>query len=173
MNKSLNIISIMVLALVFVFSFSISESFAKDYNFTNPYKSGCSKHSKVVHQATVYSYDFKKNKKGKRIGTNFLYYSSSCKTMWSKVVLSKPAPFNKYAQAMISPTKGTFKDGSSGRYCGSPGGNGIIMKGQTSCYTPQVDHKSSRKGSVEIYEHDDVWLGSGGSAYITGETKSY
>ncbi|WP_448162624.1 YjfA family protein [Bacillus mobilis] len=60
----------------------------------------------------------------KKVGTVYLRYSNKCHAAWSKLVLDQPAP-------SVS------------------GGNGVVNKGQTSCYTPMVYDLDPRKAQEQ------------------------
>ncbi|SCB96632.1 Protein of unknown function [Fictibacillus enclensis] len=62
-----------------------------------------------------------------------LKYSTLCKTVWAKVILTRNATSNYEADARI--VRST--DGKA-YTCDSSGGNGAVNKGQTSCYTAMV-----------------------------------
>ncbi|KON66457.1 hypothetical protein AKG34_26295 [Peribacillus butanolivorans] len=73
------------------------------------------------------------NQNNQKIGKVELKFSSTCKTAWAKITMDKAVTKGYEANAEI--TRNT--DGK--RYsCGSSGGNGKVVAGQTSCYTPMV-----------------------------------
>ncbi|WP_224752601.1 DUF2690 domain-containing protein [Metabacillus arenae] len=72
-----------------------------------------------------------------------LKFSTMCKTAWAKITLSRPAKTNGEATALV--VRSTDNKQFS---CSSPGGNGEINKGQTSCYTPMVYDLDPRKAKA-------------------------
>ncbi|WHY74833.1 DUF2690 domain-containing protein [Fictibacillus enclensis] len=73
-----------------------------------------------------------------------LKYSTSCKTAWAKVTLTRNATSNYEADARI--VRST--DGKA-YTCDSSGGNGAVNKGQTSCYTAMVYDYNPRKAQSQ------------------------
>ncbi len=86
-----------------------------------------------------------------------LKFSTKCKTAWAKITLSRPAISNGEADALV------VRNTDNKQYsCGSAGGNGVINKGQTSCYTPMVYDLDPRKAKAVGF-----W------PYTAGETDWY
>ncbi|KKI91958.1 hypothetical protein WQ54_11735 [Bacillus sp. SA1-12] len=89
--------------------------------------------------------------------------SAYCHTAWGYLKFYKAAPHDYYANVWIDSYNGTAKRGYAS--CANSGGNGWIMKGQTTCYTAQMWNKdpynalakagiyNSRWGSCSICEH--------------------
>jgi Protein of unknown function (DUF2690) len=73
-----------------------------------------------------------------------LKFSTVCKTAWAKVTVTRPAVYNHEADARI--VRST--DGKA-YTCASSGGNGVVNKGQTSCYTPMVYDYDPRKAQAQ------------------------
>ncbi|MFD4818763.1 YjfA family protein [Peribacillus butanolivorans] len=73
-----------------------------------------------------------------------LKFSTTCKTAWAKVTVTRPAVYNHEADARI--VRST--DGKA-YTCNSTGGNGVVNKGQTSCYTPMVYDLDPRKAQAQ------------------------
>ncbi|WP_223066343.1 YjfA family protein [Paenibacillus caui] len=73
-----------------------------------------------------------------------LKYSTTCKTAWAKVTLTRPAIYNNELDARI--VRST--DGKAFT-CSSTGGNGVVNIGQTSCYTPMVYDLDPRKAQAQ------------------------
>ncbi|WP_274653463.1 DUF2690 domain-containing protein [Paenibacillus humicola] len=122
-----------------VFSLTVAvapteKAFALSYDFTNPISTGCA--NTAVTEDSKYIY----NKSGTKLGYIQLRFSTKCQTAWGYLKLYSPAPSDNYGSA------GIYGYNSSGlrilAFCdstgGSKGGNGNIMKGQTSCFTGQV-----------------------------------
>jgi hypothetical protein len=86
-----------------------------------------------------------------------LKFSTVCKTAWAKITLSRPAKADGEATALV--VRNTDNKQFS---CASPGGNGEINKGQTSCYTPMVYDLDPRKAKAVAF-----W------PYTAGETDWY
>lgn len=111
-----------------------SKAFALSYDGSNPVSTGC------ANDAVTKSYSYISDSYGNIYGKVELKWSEKCKTSWGKINLYHAAPYDNgayYANAVVYSytSSGTYRT----RYtCGSSGGNGAIMKGQTSCYTAQV-----------------------------------
>lgn len=73
-----------------------------------------------------------------------LKFSTTCKTAWAKVTVTRPAVYNHEADARI--VRST--DGKA-YTCESSEGNGVVNKGQTSCYTPMVYGLDPRKAQAQ------------------------
>ncbi|MGM7723693.1 DUF2690 domain-containing protein [Metabacillus sp. Hm71] len=73
-----------------------------------------------------------------------LKFSTKCKTAWAKVTVTRPAIYNLEADARI--VRST--DGKA-YTCNSSGGNGVVNKGQTSCYTAMVYDLDPRKAQAQ------------------------
>ncbi|MCK6257360.1 YjfA family protein [Fictibacillus sp. KIGAM418] len=73
-----------------------------------------------------------------------LKYSTSCKTAWAKVTITKKATSYYEADARI--VRNT--DGKA-LTCDGSGGNGAVNKGQTSCYTGMVYDYAPRKSQAQ------------------------
>lgn len=73
-----------------------------------------------------------------------LKFSTKCKTAWAKVTVTRPSIYNHEADARI--VRST--DGKA-YTCSSSGGNGVVNKGQSSCYTPMVYDLDPRKAQAQ------------------------
>ncbi|MDM5455398.1 DUF2690 domain-containing protein [Peribacillus butanolivorans] len=145
--------------LLFVLCFSmifaitpINKASALSYDYSNPYSTGCADKSPITYE-TKYIY----SRTGVKIGYVQLKGSAYCHTAWGYVKFYSAAPYNYYAKAIVNSytngtTRRTFTD------CASSGGNGMVMKGQTSCYTPQLWDKDPYKASAEVWIYtSDGW----------------
>jgi hypothetical protein len=73
-----------------------------------------------------------------------LKFSTECKTAWAKVTVTRPAIYDHEADARI--VRNT--DGKA-YTCNSSGGNGVVNKGQSSCYTPMIYDLNPRKAQAQ------------------------
>ncbi len=164
-----------VLALLFTL-FTYQTSFAATdlssyYNYKNPYTTNvygtttkCSADDRIVYSAPV------KNSSGKVYGTVYLHYSNNCHAAWGKVVLVNPAPYNTYALASLTRYKyGKLSYSTSCDY--SDGGNGVVDKGQTSCYTGMLFDQSTFGYVSEADAH--VYGSNLGGSIAYGKTARY
>ncbi|PEZ84093.1 DUF2690 domain-containing protein [Peribacillus simplex] len=123
----------MVITLVFGLFFAIgpmNKAFALSYDNTNPYSTGCASKSPITYE-TEYIY-----KNGVKIGYVQLKGSAYCHTAWGYLKFYSAAPYDYYANVWVDSFNGKTKRAFTS--CASSGGNGWIMKGQTSCYTAQL-----------------------------------
>jgi Protein of unknown function (DUF2690) len=105
------------------------------YDGKSPYYNSCASSG-----VTKKSYTINKNGATAKLELKF---STKCKTAWAKITLSNPAKTDGEATALV--VRNTdYKQYS----CSSPGGNGEINKGQTSCYTPMVYDLDPRKAKA-------------------------
>lgn len=126
----------MIFTLVFSLFFAIApidKASALTYDGTNPYSTGCAYKSPITYE-TEYIY-----KNGVKIGYVQLKGSAYCHTAWGYLKFYNAAPYDFYANVWIDSFNGTTKRGYAS--CANSGGNGWIMKGQTSCYTAQMWNK--------------------------------
>ncbi|MDM5338525.1 DUF2690 domain-containing protein [Fictibacillus enclensis] len=72
-----------------------------------------------------------------------LRFSTTCKTAWAKITLSRPAKSDGEATALVVRSTDNKQYG-----CHNSGGNGEVNKGQTSCYTPMVYDLDPRKAKA-------------------------
>ncbi|MFJ7725353.1 DUF2690 domain-containing protein [Neobacillus sp. NPDC097160] len=135
MKKLLNIGMIFTFVFGLIFAVSPAEkAFALSYDGSNPVSTGC------ANDAVTKSYSYIVDRYDNVYGKAELKWSAKCRTSWGKINLYHAAPYDNgayYANANV------YSYTSSGTYrkvytCASGGGNGAIMKGQTSCYTAQV-----------------------------------
>ncbi|MFC5651147.1 DUF2690 domain-containing protein [Paenibacillus solisilvae] len=133
-KKISKVVSVGVLFTVFLslfLTFAPTEKvYALSYDGTNPYSTGCAYKSPITYE-TEYIYVA-----GVKIGYVQLKGSAYCHTAWGYLKFYSAAPYNYYANVWVDSYNGTTKR----KYvsCASSGGNGWIMKGQTSCYTAQL-----------------------------------
>jgi hypothetical protein len=126
------------------FALDFNKAYALDYpSDTDPYKTGCA-YNKPITYATKYIY-----KNGKAIGYVQLKGSAGCHTAWGYIKLYSAAPSNGYADVFIRRSDGAQRN------CANYGGNGVVNRGQTSCYTPQLwdysPYTSYAHGFADIY----------------------
>ncbi|MFC8563810.1 hypothetical protein [Peribacillus frigoritolerans] len=75
-------------------------------------------------------------KNGVKIGYVQLKGSAYCHTAWGYLKFYSAAPYDYYANVWVDSFNGKTKRAFTS--CASSGGNGWIIKGQTSCYTAQI-----------------------------------
>ena len=73
-----------------------------------------------------------------------LKFSTTCKTAWAKVTVTRLAVYNNEADARI-----VRKQMERHTLAEVFGGNGVVNKGQTSCYTPMVYDLDPRKAQAQ------------------------
>lgn len=119
------IISSLVIAIFIFASSSPSSASAATllYDGASPVSTGCSLDG-VVKASKRFS-------NGK--GTIELRYIPSCKTAWGRIILDSVATHDWQANATV------YREQDGKIYsCQDKGGNGVVNKGQRSCYTPMV-----------------------------------
>ncbi|MFF2448292.1 DUF2690 domain-containing protein [Neobacillus sp. NPDC058068] len=159
MNKLLNIMMIATLVVGLFFAITpINKAFALSYDGSNPVSTGCAK------DAVTKSYSGIADRYDNIYGKVELKWSAKCRTSWGKITLYRAAPYDKgsyYALATVWSynSNGTLRT----RYnCADRGGNGAIMKGQTSCYTPQVYNGAGYKAKARGIINWDIASGMTG-----------
>ncbi|MFJ7469953.1 hypothetical protein ACIQWI_15525 [Peribacillus frigoritolerans] len=123
----------MAVTLVFGLFLAIAptnKTYALSYDNTNPYSTSCVNKSPITYE-TEYSY-----KNGVKIGYVQLKGSAYSHTAWGYLKSYSAAPYDYYANVWVDSFNGTTKKAFTSS--ASSGGNGWIMKGQTSCYTSQL-----------------------------------
>jgi hypothetical protein len=105
------------------------------YDGKSPYYNSCAASGVTKKSVTIY-------KDGASAKLE-LKFSTKCKTAWAKITLSRPAKTDGEATALV--VRNTDNKQFS---CASPGGNGEINKGQSSCYTPMVYDLDPRKAKA-------------------------
>ncbi|TWE01001.1 uncharacterized protein DUF2690 [Neobacillus bataviensis] len=123
------------------------KAFALSYDFTNPYSTGCSSKSPITYETkNIY-------KNGTKIGYVQLRGSAYCHTAWGRVVLNSAAPYNAYANVGVYRYYGSASTSNWNQraFCNSKGGNGLVNKGQTSCYTGQLWDKDPYNSLAVVY----------------------
>jgi hypothetical protein len=153
MKKMVLCISFFVASLVL---FGSLDSFASKasaethtYDGKSPYYNSCANSAVTKKSVKIYANGGSANLE--------LKFSTVCKTAWAKITLSRPAKVDGEATALV--VRNTDNKQFS---CASPGGNGEINKGQTSCYTPMVYDLDPRKAKAVAF-----W------PYTAGETDWY
>ncbi|WP_396020147.1 MULTISPECIES: DUF2690 domain-containing protein [unclassified Bacillus (in: firmicutes)] len=153
MKKMVLCISFFVASLVL---FGFLDSFASKasaethtYDGKSPYYNSCANSAVTKKSVKIYANGGSANLE--------LKFSTVCKTAWAKITLSRPAIADGEATALV--VRNTDNKQFS---CASPGGNGEINKGQTSCYTPMVYDLDPRKAKAVAF-----W------PYTAGETDWY
>ncbi|WP_412762724.1 DUF2690 domain-containing protein [Peribacillus frigoritolerans] len=153
MKKMVLCISFFVASLVL---FGSLDSFASKasaethtYDGKSPYYNSCANSAVTKQSVKIYANGGSANLE--------LKFSTVCKTAWAKITLSRPAIADGEATALV--VRNTDNKQFS---CASPGGNGEINKGQTSCYTPMVYDLDPRKAKAVAF-----W------PYTAGETDWY
>ncbi|OIK16898.1 hypothetical protein BIV60_02425 [Bacillus sp. MUM 116] len=111
------------------------KAFALSYDGSNPVSTGCAK------DAVTKSYSYIVDRYDNAYGKVELKWSAKCRTSWGKITLYHAAPYDKGSYYALATVWSYNSNGTTLRKsynCADRGGNGVIMKGQTSCYTPQV-----------------------------------
>ncbi|MGN9866122.1 DUF2690 domain-containing protein [Bacillus swezeyi] len=128
-KKSLAMVSSMCLITLLCFMTNGLSAHAEDHSYDgkSPYYNNCA--SSGTTKATARLIDAN----NKQFGIVELKFSSVCKTAWAKITLDKAVPSGWEANAYV-------KRNTDGKElnCSSSGGNGKVLPGQTSCYTPMV-----------------------------------
>ncbi|WP_242486046.1 MULTISPECIES: DUF2690 domain-containing protein [unclassified Peribacillus] len=159
MKKLLNIVMIATLVVGLFFAITpINKAFALSYDGSNPVSTGCSKDAVTKSRSGIVDRD------DNFYGIVELKWSAKCRTSWGKITLYRAAPYDNgayYANATV------FSYTSSGTYrkrynCADGGGNGVIMKGQTSCYTAQVYNGAGYKAYARGYINWGIASGTTG-----------
>lgn len=129
-KRFMTCISLILVAFFVLFdtsSFFSSKAYAETHTYDgkSPYYNSCAASGVTKKSVTIY-----------RDGASAkleLKFSTKCKTAWAKMTLSRPAKTDGEATALV------VRSTDNKQYsCASPGGNGEINKGQSSCYTPMV-----------------------------------
>jgi hypothetical protein len=139
LNKKLKMIGLsigMTLSMVVVaFGFGNNQAAAETHSYDgkSPYYNSCASSAVTKDKKWIDSISYVE-----------LKFSTTCKTAWAKVTVTRPAIYNHEADARI--VRNT--DGKAFT-CSSSGGNGVVNKGQTSCYTPMVYDLDPRKAQAQ------------------------
>lgn len=139
LNKKLKMIGFsigMTLSMVVVaFGFGNNQAAAEThlYDGKSPYYNSCASSAVTKDKKWIDSVSYVE-----------LKFSTTCKTAWAKVTITRPAIYNLEADARI--VRNT--DGKA-YTCNSSGGNGVVNKGQSSCYTPMVYDLDPRKAQAQ------------------------
>lgn len=82
---------------------------------------------------------------------------------WGFVLLNNPATASQYGDAVLTRYRANDLPSSIG--CESPGGNGIILPGQTRCWTPKISGLSGlytfRVEGTVTSSHTGDWVAYG------------
>ncbi|MBY0596375.1 DUF2690 domain-containing protein [Bacillus bingmayongensis] len=126
--------------LIFTGLFSTSsimnnKAYAENHSYDgkSPYYNSCDKSAVMKEKKWIDSNSYVE-----------LKFSTTCKTAWAKVTVTRAAVYDNEADARIV----RQTDGKA-YTCGSAGGNGVVNKGQTSCYTPMVYDLDPRKAQAQ------------------------
>ncbi|MFC5647598.1 DUF2690 domain-containing protein [Paenibacillus solisilvae] len=153
-KKVSKVISVGVLfTFVFGLIFAVSpteKAFALSYDYSNPYSTGCAYKSPITYE-TKYIY-----KSGVKIGYVQLKGSAYCHTAWSYVKFYSAAPYNGYANVGTYRYNGTSSTSNARTFCNSSGGNGVVEKGQTSCYTAQLWDKDPYNSLAVVFVYSST-----------------
>ncbi len=125
-----------LLVLTSVFSTTGNDkAYAEDHSYDgkSPYYNSCDQSAVTKEKKWIDSNSYVE-----------LKFSTTCKTAWAKVTVTRPAVYNNEADARI-----VRKTDGKAYTCGSAGGNGVVNKGQTSCYTPMVYDLDPRKAQAQ------------------------
>lgn len=138
MRKNLKRVGTLAIAFAIMaayFGFTNNQAFAEThyYDGKSPYYNSCASSAVTKDKVWIDSVSYVE-----------LKFSTSCKTAWAKVTLTRPAVYYNEADARI--VRST--DGKA-YTCNSTGGNGVVNKGQTSCYTPMVYDLDPRKAQAQ------------------------
>jgi hypothetical protein len=81
----------------------------------------------------------------------------SCHRYWGQVIMYEPMKSNTFAIAYIV----KYTNGKAGKpiSCDARGGNGRVVKGQTTCHTPRI---SGKAGSVRMAASGHEFQNGGG-----------
>lgn len=157
-------ISVIVVFAVFLGSFFFiapaKKAYALSYDGTNPYSTGCAYKSPLTYE-TEYIYSA-----GVKIGYVQLKGSAYCHTAWGYLKFYSAAPYNYYANVWVDSFNGTAK--RTYVSCANSGGNGWIMKGQTSCYTAQLWDKDPYHALAKMGIYS-----SSGALVLSANTRRY
>ncbi|KON90335.1 hypothetical protein AF332_16100 [Sporosarcina globispora] len=144
--------TLLLLPLLF-FSSITAHAENHSYDGKSPYYNNCASSASTKATANLI------NEKNEKIGIVELKFSATCKTAWSKITMNSKVTSGFEANAEI--TRNT--DGK--RYsCDSTGGNGRVVAGQTSCYTPMVydlDPRTSYAFGKYYGSNYNVWAYTG------------
>jgi hypothetical protein len=153
-KKVSKVISVGVMfTFVFGLIFAVSpteKAFDLSYDYSNPYTTGCAYKSPVTYE-TKYIY-----KSGVKIGYVQLKGSAYCHTAWSYVKFYSAAPYNGYANVGTYRYYGTSSTSNARTFCNSSGGNGLVEKGQTSCYTAQLWDKDPYNSLAVVFVYSST-----------------
>lgn len=112
------------------------------FDGANPVSTGCSVDAVVKAS--------KRLSDGK--GTIELRYSPSCKTAWGRIVMDSVAKYSWETNATVQRNQDTKT-----LSCQDKGGNGVVNKGQRTCYTPMVyDENGYSAMHLEVIITPDV-----------------
>ncbi|GIN86781.1 hypothetical protein J6TS2_31670 [Heyndrickxia sporothermodurans] len=149
MKKLIIKVSSLLLLPLLVFGTITTHAEDHSYDGKSPYYNDCASSASTKASANLV------NENNKKIGVVELKFSSTCKTAWAKITMDSKVPSGFEANAEV--TRNT--DGKR-LSCASSGGNGKVVAGQTSCYTPMVydlDPRSSYAFGKYSGSNYNVW----------------
>lgn len=143
LKKIIGLLSVLTLTM---FMFPESHTYAAaSHEGQSPISTGCDDTAFTASSASI------KNGSGTTIGTIYLRYSSNCQTAWAKVVFNSSMPSGYYGNAFIHKYNSDKSIKLKSYDCASSGGNGKVLPGQTSCYTPMVYDPAGYYARAEGY----------------------
>jgi len=127
---------IMILsAIIVTFGLWNNQVYAESHSYDgkSPYYNGCANSAVTKDKKWIDSVSYVE-----------LKFSTTCKTAWAKVTITQPAIYNHEADARI------VRETDGKAYtCDSSEGNGVVNKGQTSCYTPMIYDLDPRRAQAQ------------------------
>ncbi|MDF9761402.1 hypothetical protein OKW24_003175 [Peribacillus simplex] len=141
-QKLLAFLSFLVLSTM---SFSIPNVEAASYNGKSPVSTGCQNDAYTAVSTSV------KKDNGTIVGTIQVKYSPSCKAAWAKTTFNSALPSGYTGNAFIHQYNSDHSIKLRSYDCNSSGGNGKVLSGQKSCYTPMVDDPVGNYAKAEGY----------------------
>lgn len=113
--------------------------------------------------STLVTWEYLKTRTDVAIGTIQLCRDSEYK-YWGFVLLNNPLTASQWADAVLT----RYREGlQSSISCDSPGGNGIVLPGQTRCWTPKFTGLSRlytfRAEGTVTSSHTGDWYAWGGT----------
>jgi hypothetical protein len=121
--------------LIVAFGFGNNQAAAETHSYDgkSPYYNSCASSAVTKDKKWIDSVSYVE-----------LKFSTKCKTAWAKVTVTRPAIYDHEADARI--VRNTDEKAYT---CNSSGGNGVVNKGQSSCYTPMVYDLDPRKAQAQ------------------------
>lgn len=138
----IKLFSILALTMALV---PVQNIHAASYNGQSPVSTGCANDAYTAVSTSV------KKDNGTIVGTIQLRYSPSCKSAWTKITFNSALPSGYTGNAFIHQYNSDHSIKLRSYDCNSSGGNGKVLSGQTSCYTPMVDDPVGYYAKAEGY----------------------